>query len=113
MFKAYYQFLIYTKNLDICGMGKKRVDEISRLLLNEIALNHFKKKPLTVTKAMDLTFIAGPATIHRKIKDLHDAGLVELRYVGLNRRTKYLIPTDVTNFYFGKMSEAMMAASTV
>jgi predicted transcriptional regulator len=86
------------------------VDSTSTLLLNEIALHHFKQKPLTVSQAMDMSFIAGPATIHRKIKELQKAGLVELSYSGLNRRTKYLIPTDAANSHFKKMSEAMKTA---
>ena len=110
MRNSYFHFLIYSQNLEINERGLKKVGSTSKLLLNEIALHHFKQKPLTVTQAMDLVSIAGSATIHRKIKDLENAGLVELCYVGLNRRTKYLIPTEATIFYFGKMSEAMRAA---
>ena len=110
MANSYFQFLINSQDLDISGKKSKHVDSTSTLLLNEIALNHFKKKPLTVSQAMDLSFIAGPATIHRKIKELQKAGLIELNHSGLNRRTKYLIPSEVANSHFKKMSEAMKTA---
>jgi len=110
MANAYFQFLINSYDLDINGKSSRHVDSTSTLLLNEIALHHFKRKPLTVSQAMDMSFIAGPATIHRKIKELQKDGLVELRYSGLNRRTKYLIPTDTANSHFKKMSEAMKNA---
>ena len=110
MADSYFQFLINSQNLDINGKVARNVDSTSTLLLNEIALHHFKQKPLTVSQAMDLAFIAGPATIHRKIKDLQHAGLVELNYSGLNRRTKYLIPTEVAATYFKKMSLALKSA---
>ena len=110
MRNSYFHFLIYSQNLEINERGLKKVGSTSKLLLNEIALHHFKQKPLTVTQAMDLVSIAGSATIHRKIKDLQHAGLVELNYSGLNRRTKYLIPTEVATTYFKKMSLAMKSA---
>ena len=110
MANSYFQFLINSHDLDIHGASSRHVDSTSTLLLNEIALHHFKQKPLTVSQAMDMSFIAGPATIHRKIKELQKAGLVELSYSGLNRRTKYLIPTDVANSHFKQMSEAMKNA---
>jgi len=110
MADSYFQFLINSHDLEIRGKSSRHVDSTSTLLLNEIALYHFKRDPLTVSKAMALAFIAGPATIHRKIKELQKAGLVELSYSGLNRRTKYLIPTDAANSHFKQMSEAMKTA---
>jgi len=110
MANSYFQFLINSHDLDINGKSSRHVDSTSTLLLNEIALQHFKQKPLTVSQAMNLSFIAGPATIHRKIKELQKTGLVVLSYSGLNRRTKYLIPTDTAYSHFKKMSEAMKTA---
>ena len=59
---------------------------------------------------MQLANIASPATIHRKIDELREVGLVELNFEGKNRRTKYLVPTKAAHAYFEKMSDSMLKA---
>ncbi len=80
------------------------------MLLNEIAVQHFAGKTLTVSQAMALKKLASPATLHRKIDALREAGLIEQIFVGKNRRTKYLVPTKDTHAYFGMMSKAITSA---
>ena len=65
---------------------------------------------MTVTEVMALSDIASPATIHRKLDELRELGLIEQVFEGKNRRTKYLVPTKLANIYFEKMSEAMTGA---
>ena len=71
---------------------------------------HLAEKPLSVTHAMALKKLASPATLHRKIDALREAGLIEQIFVGKNRRTKYLVPTKDTHAYFAKLSKAIMSA---
>ena len=59
---------------------------------------------------MLLSNIASPATIHRKLNELIEAGLIEQVFEGKNRRTKYLVPTKEADAYFAKMSKAMTSA---
>jgi DNA-binding MarR family transcriptional regulator len=59
---------------------------------------------------MELHGIASPATIHRKLDELREAGLIDLVFEGKNRRTKYLIPTKAAHAYFEKMSDSILKA---
>jgi DNA-binding transcriptional ArsR family regulator len=110
MSKLYLRFLRIARALETNKKSVKDVDSTAMLLLNEIAIQHFDEKPLTVSQAMKLAAIASPATIHRKLDELREAGLIDLTFEGQNRRTKYLIPTKVAHAYFEKMSDSMPKA---
>jgi DNA-binding MarR family transcriptional regulator len=62
---------------------------------------------MTVTDAMALTEIASSATIHRKLDDLREAGLIDHVFAQNNRRTKYLIPTKAAEKHFASLGEVM------
>lgn len=81
-------------------------------LLEIVAIAHYQGKPLTVTDAMSLGFIASPATLHRKLDQLREAGFIKLSFEGKNRRTKFIIPTSNTGEYFEQMGDALVLAST-
>ena len=51
-----------------------------------------------------------PATLHRKLDELREGGLIEQTFEGKNRRTKFLVPTKAANAYFDRMSGAMQSA---
>lgn len=87
-----------------------QLDETSIALLNEIALAHADGAALTVSQAMGLETIASATTIHRKLDELRVAGYIEQIFQGSNRRTKYLVPTAMTDAYVKQMSEAMARA---
>ena len=110
MSNIYLQFLSISRSLEITKKTSNDVDATSMLLLNEIAVQHFEEKPMRVSDAMDLKAIASPATIHRKINELREAGLIDMVFQGQNRRTKYLIPTKSANAFFEKMSDSMLKA---
>ena len=86
------------------------MDLDAKKLLEVIAVRHEQKKALTVTDAMALTSIASPATIHRKLDQLREMGMIETVFEGHNRRTKYLIPTDAAQSYFESVGQAMSQA---
>jgi DNA-binding MarR family transcriptional regulator len=79
-------------------------------LLDVIGLRNDQKKPLTVTEAMALDHIASPATIHRKLDQLRELGMIDTVFEGKNRRTKYLVPTKVAADYFANMGKAVQQA---
>ena len=110
MNKQYLRFLRLARALNQNKSIVKDVDATAMLLLNEIAIQDLDDKPMTVTEVMALSNIASPATIHRKLDELREAGLIEQSFEGKNRRTKYLVPTKLANTYFDKMSEAMTGA---
>ncbi len=110
MSKLYLRFLRIARALETNKKSMKDVDATAMLLLNEIAIQHFDENPMTVTEAMQLANIASPATIHRKLGELREIGLIELNFEGKNRRTKYLVPTKAAHVYFEKMSDSMLKA---
>ena len=64
--------------------------------------------PMTVGDVMKISALASPATLHRKIDMLREAELIDMIFIGKNRRTKYLVPTDLANDYFSKMGKAIV-----
>jgi DNA-binding MarR family transcriptional regulator len=83
------------------------IDETARYLLNVIAVSYANGKALTVTQAMSLKSVASAATIHRKLDALIEVGLIEQRFEGKNRRTKYLVPTKLAEKHFSSLGNVM------
>jgi hypothetical protein len=110
MGKLYLRFLRIAREVDVQKTPVKNIDSTALLLLNEIAVQHHEGKNITVTQAMLLSNIASPATVHRKLDELREAGLIEQVFEGKNRRTKYLVPTKEADSYFAKMSKAITNA---
>ncbi len=110
MSKLYLRFLRIARAVEIQNTPIKNIDSTALLLLNEIAVQHLDGKNITVTQAMLLSNIASPATVHRKLDELREAGLIEQVFEGKNRRTKYLVPTKEADSYFAKMSKAITNA---
>ena len=110
MSQLYLRFLRIARVVEIQNTPVKNIDSTALLLLNEIPVQHLDNKNITVTEAMFLSNIASPATIHRKLDELREAGLIEQVFEGKNRRTKYLVPTKVADSYFAKMSKAITNA---
>jgi DNA-binding MarR family transcriptional regulator len=86
------------------------VDETAKHLLQLIALRQAQGNALTVTEAMAMSEVASPATIHRKLDVLREAGLIAQVFEGKNRRTKYLVPTEAADAYFAKLGQVMSKA---
>jgi hypothetical protein len=110
MSQLYLRFLNFARAVDIQKTPVKNIDSTALLLLNEIAVQHHNGKNVTVTGAMLLSNIASPATIHRKLDELREVGLIEQVFEGKNRRTKYLVPTKEADSFFVKMSKAITNA---
>jgi len=110
MGKLYLRFLRIARDVDVQKTPVKNIDSTALLLLNEIAVQHHEGKNITVTQAMLLSNIASPATVHRKLDELREAGLIEQVFEGKNRRTKYLVPTKEADSFFAKMSKAITNA---
>ena len=110
MSQLYLRFLNFARAVDTQKTPVKNIDATALLLLYEIAVENNNGKNITVTQAMLLSNIASPATIHRKLDELREAGLIEQVFEGKNRRTKYLVPTKEADSYFAKMSKAITNA---
>lgn len=103
---TYLRFLNFIHALD-GDANAPQMDLDAKKLLEVIAVKHESGKPLTVTDAMALSHVASPATIHRKLDQLRELGMIDTVFEGKNRRTKYLVPTQSAVDYFAKLGEAM------
>jgi len=101
---AYIKFLN-----ESVGIPKPQ-DTTARELLDLICLHEGLSYPLTVTQAMNQPQLASPATMHRKLEDLLELGLVTHQHQGENRRTKYVVLTTSGQLYSMLMSQAMERA---
>ena len=84
------------------------IDPVALRLLDIVATAHAKGEPMTVRQAMKLKEVASPATVHRKLRALNDAGLLTAEFQGRDRRTKYLTPTAKAIERFDAIGEAML-----
>ena len=110
MSNLYLRFLRVASAINQNHIDEKNIDATAMLLINEIAVRNLEGKTITVTEAMTISTIASPATIHRKLNELREVGLIEQIFEGNNRRTKYLVPTKTANAYFDKMASAITTA---
>jgi DNA-binding MarR family transcriptional regulator len=106
----YMRFLEIVSTHEKHQLSKKGITPIAVLFLNLIALKDFQKIPLTVSQAMELRALGSPATLHRKIHELRETGMIEVTSIGTNRRTKYLLLTQAAKDYFQINSHAMLKA---
>jgi DNA-binding MarR family transcriptional regulator len=85
------------------------MDLEAKRLLEMIAVRFEERNPLTVTEAMALNQIASPATLHRKLDQLREMGMIDTFFEGTNRRTKYMVPTPSAQRYFDKVEKALQS----
>ena len=104
--QVYLRFLNLIHALE-GGQHAPAMDLDAKKILEVIAVRHAENKPLTVTDAMALNTIASPATIHRKLDQLREMGMIEAFFEGSNRRTKYMVPTATAQRYFEKVEKAL------
>ncbi len=104
--EIYVRFLGATQALE-SGSHLVEVDLIGQKLLEILAIASEKNEPMTVSQAIGEVWIASPATLHRKIRNLIDAGYVSSNFSGKNRRTRYLVPTEKANNFFSCMGHNM------
>ena len=104
------RFLRSVASLEPHNHKHKNISPTATLLLNEIAVKDFDEQPMTVSQAMELYALGSPANLHRKIYELHEAGMISFSYAGTNRRTKYLFLTLAARDYFQIKNDAMLQA---
>jgi DNA-binding MarR family transcriptional regulator len=104
----YHQFLMSAEVIEASHEAILCIDPTAKKLLEIIAVRQAMGNPMTVADAMALSDLASSATLHRKIDMLREAGLIDMIFGDKNRRTKYLVPTDLANDYFSKMGRAFL-----
>ena len=105
----YLRFLNTVHSMN-CQLNNAGVGQVAICLLENIAIAEFRGSHLTVSKAMNMSAIASPATIHRKLNLLLSHGFIKHVYKNSNRRTKYLALTEIANEYLEMKGNAMRIA---
>jgi hypothetical protein len=103
---SYLKFLGAFHKLEV-AQASAGLDLIAERLLGHIGVSHSLGQTLTVTECMQISTVASPATIHKKIYELCDQGWVNSHYDGANRRTKYLAPTAKAIKHFDKIAKLL------
>lgn len=86
------------------------LEPMEERLINAFAAAWHKGKQLTVLEAMQITPSVSSATVHRRLKSLHNKGFIEYASDSTDSRIKYLLPTQLSKDYFTKHGEALAKA---
>jgi hypothetical protein len=106
---AYMRFLQLAKSVQALPDGSQ-LDSNEKTLLEEIALNWFENRVMTVREAISLTHLGSPATLHKRITRLRQKDLLKTFNRPEDKRAKYLIPTDQTITMFRDFGKKMSSA---
>lgn len=100
--------------LDLCHALEHKeqlgVDATAIQLLKLIGVSEFNEMPKTVTEMMAMSTVASPATIHRKLQELIDAGLAEKRFTTPDHRSKRLFLTTKGHKFFARRDKLLAIA---
>jgi hypothetical protein len=110
MNQIYLRYLVLAEALRKSSIDLSGIDDVGEKLLEAIAIRSAQGQPLVVTQTMELSDIASPATIHRRIGILLKAGLIQVKQTEQNQKIKFLVPTQMSIDYFDKLGKLMTAA---
>lgn len=110
MKQIYLRYLVLAETLRQSSVNLSGIDDVGKKLLEAIAIKSAQGHPLVVTQTMELSDIASPATIHRRIALLLKAGLIQVMQTENNQKIKFLVPTQVSIDYFDKLGKLMTSA---
>jgi len=110
MNQIYLRYLVLAEALRKSSIDLTGIDDVGKKLLEIIAIRSAQGQPLVVTQTMELSDIARPATIHRRIGILLKAGLIQVKQTEQNQKIKFLVPTQMSIDYFDKLGKLMTSA---
>ena len=110
MNQIYLRYLVLAEALRKSSIDLSGIDDVGKKLLETIAIRSAQGQPLVVTQTMELSDIASPATIHRRIGILLNAGLIQVKQTEQNQKIKFLVPTQMSIDYFDKLGKLMTSA---
>lgn len=87
------------------------LDAVEERVLNGLAAIWASGAKVTVLEAMRLTPDASPSTVHRRLKQLQDKGLIELRADSTDNRVRFIEPTDAANAWFARLGQCLNLAA--
>jgi hypothetical protein len=108
---AYLRFLQLAKTIQKLPDGPL-LDANEKALLEEVVLNWFEKKTMTLREAINLSALGSPATLHKRITRLRQRDFLVAFNQQDDKRAKFLIPTQKTLSMFGDFGKKMNSALT-
>lgn len=87
------------------------LDAVEERVLNGLAAVWACGAKVTVLEAMRLTPDASPSTVHRRLKQLQEKGLIALRTDENDSRVRFIEPTAAANQWFAKLGQCMNLAA--
>ena len=107
--EIYFRFLHLFRAIESMP-GFPKLDNVERELLDELVVSWRADKRLLVSDAIALSKIGSPATLHARLKNLRQAGMIEYSS-DTDARKKYIEPTDKALKYFSQISDCMAKAT--
>ena len=87
------------------------LDAVEERVLNGLAAIWATGAKVTVLEAMRLTPDASPSTVHRRLKQLQEKGLIVLREDEGDSRLRIIEPTVAANAWFAKLGQCLNLAA--
>jgi len=92
--------------------GFPSLDSVEKNLLDELSISWKAGQHMLVSDAIALSRIGSPATLHSRLKNLRQLGMIE--YIAdEDARKKYIQPTEKALKYFSQISDCMKQAARV
>lgn len=106
---VYFDFLLLCqKNQSTLNNHRGHVSLHMLALFLLIARKHAANETMTISQAMAQRYLASSATLHARIDDLREAGMVCIRLKQGDKRTKYLIPSEKGERYLALMGQLLL-----
>lgn len=107
---------IYLKFLNLAQAVRQSpafppLDLAEERLLDQLAASWCQGKRITVVKAMQMSPDASSTTVHRRLKTLRSKGMLDLEMDEDDNRVKYIVSTDLSRNYLGKLGESVVEAT--
>ena len=107
----YFNFLLLCEDKKIC-IQKYSAHCSSELLalFDQISQRHAINQTMTISQTTELHHLGSSATLHKRIDDLREAGMIQISFKDKNRRTKYLEPSRKGQRYLTYMGQLLRIA---
>jgi DNA-binding IclR family transcriptional regulator len=109
VFDAYFRFLNLAQAVQALPSVPK-LDAAEERLLEALTASWHAGHTLTVTETMALSVAGAPATVHRKLTNLRNQGLVSVDESSDDLRVKTVVPTRKALDYFEKLAACLEEA---
>ncbi|MFM0052768.1 winged helix-turn-helix domain-containing protein [Caballeronia grimmiae] len=106
---AYFRFLNLAQAVQALPSVPK-LDAAEERLLEALTASWHAGHALTVTETMALSVAGAPATVHRKLTNLRNQGLVSVDESTDDLRVKTVVPTRKALDYFEKLAACLEEA---